>query len=158
MGGPASHFGDHLGVAKRIRVKGLIEAAQVLRGGPHFTLKVDDLNIDIINNLILGNSKRIVEVKKIIRRVSEPDITVLVRGESGTGKELAAQAVYRCSKRKNKPFVKVLCAAIPEGLLESWKSSGGASGVEVENFALLFTPSLMSMPKDDCMNILKFGS
>ncbi len=79
----------------------------------------DDLHIDIINNLILGESKRIVEVKNIIRRVSEPDITVLVRGESGTGKELAAQAVYRCSKRKNKPFVKVLCAAIPEGLLES---------------------------------------
>lgn len=79
----------------------------------------DDQDIEIINKLLLGESKRISEVKNIIRRVSEPDITVLIRGESGTGKELAAQAVYRCSKRKNKPFVKVLCAAIPEGLLES---------------------------------------
>jgi transcriptional regulator with PAS, ATPase and Fis domain len=51
--------------------------------------------------------------------VAQPDITVLLRGESGTGKELAAQAIYRHSNRKNKPFVKVLCAAIPEGLLES---------------------------------------
>lgn len=79
----------------------------------------DSLPIDIIDSIILGHSKRILEVKNIIMRVAEPDITVLIRGESGTGKELAAQAVYRCSKRKNKPFVKVLCAAIPEGLLES---------------------------------------
>ena len=80
------------------------------------TEEADDCYVD---NLILGQSKRIVEVKKIIRRVAEPEVTVLLRGESGTGKELAAQALCRCSKRKNKPFVKVLCAAIPEGLLES---------------------------------------
>ncbi|MBI5194194.1 MAG: sigma-54-dependent Fis family transcriptional regulator [Nitrospirae bacterium] len=79
----------------------------------------DDADMEIINKLILGDSKRILEVKNIIQRVAEPDITVLIRGESGTGKELAAQSVYRCSKRKSKPFVKVLCAAIPEGLLES---------------------------------------
>lgn len=79
----------------------------------------DGLLIDIIDSIILGHSKRILEVKNIIMRVAEPDITVLIRGESGTGKELAAQAVYKCSKRNNKPFVKVLCAAIPEGLLES---------------------------------------
>lgn len=95
------------------------EAVDPIRPIRQINASEDDLNIDIVNNLILGESKRIVEVKNIIRRVSEPDITVLVRGESGTGKELAAQAVYRCSKRKNKPFVKVLCAAIPEGLLES---------------------------------------
>src|SRR3972149_10611549 len=72
-----------------------------------------------IDNLILGKSKRILDVKNIIRRVADADVTVLLRGESGTGKELAAQALCRCSKRKGKPFVKVLCAAIPEGLLES---------------------------------------
>ncbi|MDD5434130.1 MAG: sigma-54 dependent transcriptional regulator [Nitrospira sp.] len=95
------------------------EAVDSIRPIKQINSSEDDLHIDIVNNLILGESKRIVEVKNIIRRVSEPDITVLVRGESGTGKELAAQAVYKCSKRKNKPFVKVLCAAIPEGLLES---------------------------------------
>lgn len=85
------------------------------------TLKpvVHVLDSDCIGNLILGQSKRIMEIKNIIKRVAEPDITVLLRGESGTGKELAAQALYGCSDRKNKPFVKVLCAAIPEGLLES---------------------------------------
>lgn len=72
-----------------------------------------------IDNLILGKSKRILDVKNIIKRVADADVTVLLRGESGTGKELAAQALFRCSKRKNKPFVKVLCAAIPEALLES---------------------------------------
>ena len=72
-----------------------------------------------IDNLILGKSKRILDVKNIIRRVADADVTVLLRGESGTGKELAAQALCRCSKRRDKPFVKVLCAAIPDGLLES---------------------------------------
>ncbi len=74
---------------------------------------------DVTENLLLGMSKRIVDVTNIIRRVADADVTVLLRGESGTGKELAAQALYRCSKRRDRPFVKVLCAAIPEGLLES---------------------------------------
>lgn len=74
---------------------------------------------DCVGDLLLGSSRRITDIKNIIRRVAQPDITVLLRGESGTGKELAAQAIYRHSNRKEKPFVKVLCAAIPEGLLES---------------------------------------
>ena len=76
-------------------------------------------DVDCVGDLLLGQSRRITDVKNIIRRVAQPDITVLLRGESGTGKELAAQAIFRHSNRKNKPFVKVLCAAIPEGLLES---------------------------------------
>ena len=79
----------------------------------------EDSDAFYIDNLIHGKSKRIMEVKKIIRRVAEPEVTVLLRGESGTGKELAAQALCRFSKRRSKPFVKVLCAAIPETLLES---------------------------------------
>jgi len=78
-----------------------------------------DPDTDYVDNLILGQSRRIVKIRNIIRRVAEVDVTVLLRGESGTGKELAAQALYQCSKRRNKPFVKVLCAAIPDGLLES---------------------------------------
>ncbi len=78
-----------------------------------------DPDTDYVDNLIHGQSKRIIKVRNIIRRVAEVDVTVLLRGESGTGKDLAAQALYRCSKRRNRPFVKVLCAAIPDGLLES---------------------------------------
>jgi len=80
---------------------------------------VEAPGVDCVGEILLGHSRRITDIKNIIRRVAQPDITVLLRGESGTGKELAAQALYRFSNRKNRPFVKVLCAAIPEGLLES---------------------------------------
>ncbi|MFQ5454696.1 MAG: sigma-54 interaction domain-containing protein [Nitrospirota bacterium] len=69
--------------------------------------------------LLLGISNPMKEIKTIIDQIAKTDITVLIGGESGTGKELAARTIYNCSLRRNKPFVKVLCAAIPEGLLES---------------------------------------
>jgi two-component system response regulator AtoC len=59
------------------------------------------------------------EIQDLIARVAETDVTVLVRGESGTGKELVARAVYGASPRRDKPFVKVNCAALPTELLES---------------------------------------
>jgi two-component system response regulator AtoC len=80
---------------------------------------LEDEDWNLLNTIILGQSPEIIKVKRIISRVAKTDVTVLLRGESGTGKELAAQALYRSSHRRNKPFVKVLCAAIPEGLLES---------------------------------------
>ena len=55
----------------------------------------------------------------MIDEIAHTDITVLIKGESGTGKELLAQAIHSNSHRKDKPFVKVNCAAIPNGLLES---------------------------------------
>jgi two-component system response regulator AtoC len=68
---------------------------------------------------LLGTSEKMREVHDLIRRVADTDVTVLVRGESGTGKELVARAIHTASPRRQRPFVKVNCAALPTELLES---------------------------------------
>src|SRR5713226_7592216 len=69
--------------------------------------------------LIVGNSDALRRVLDMVRLVAPTDATVLINGETGTGKELIAEAIHKCSDRSNGPFVKVNCAAIPAGLLES---------------------------------------
>jgi len=76
-------------------------------------------SINLEKDLIVGSSKKMQEVYKMIGQVASQDVTILVRGESGTGKELVARAIYHHSVRKDKPFLPVNCAAIPEALLES---------------------------------------
>ncbi len=66
-----------------------------------------------------GDSPAMRQVALIIEQVADSDVTVLIRGESGVGKELVARAIHSHSTRKNKPFVKVNCAALPAELLES---------------------------------------
>lgn len=68
---------------------------------------------------IIGVSTRMQEVFSMIKKVSCSDSTVLITGESGTGKELIAATIHYQSKRKEKPLIKVNCAAMPEGLIES---------------------------------------
>ena len=68
---------------------------------------------------IVGNSDALRRVLGMVRIVAPTDATVLINGETGTGKELIAEAIHECSDRSNGPFVKVNCAAIPAGLLES---------------------------------------
>ncbi len=69
--------------------------------------------------LLCGDDTKMREVREIIEQVAATDITVLVRGESGTGKEVVARALHRLSDRRERPFVKVNCAALPSELLES---------------------------------------
>ncbi|MPQ43756.1 sigma 54-interacting transcriptional regulator [Clostridium tarantellae] len=68
---------------------------------------------------IIGFNRTLHDMIYICQKASESTSTVLVRGESGTGKELIAKAIHNNSNRKDKPFVRVNCAAIPENLLES---------------------------------------
>ncbi len=68
---------------------------------------------------IVGDSPAIRSVLEKVRVVARSNSTVLLRGESGTGKELFARALHDLSRRRDKPFVKVNCAALPEGVLES---------------------------------------
>jgi len=68
---------------------------------------------------LIGKSRPMEEVYRRISHVAKSNATVLIRGESGTGKELVAHAIHYSSQRTTKPFIKVSCAALPEGLLES---------------------------------------
>ncbi len=72
-----------------------------------------------ISGKIVGDSSAMREVFQRIRQVAVSDTTILIRGETGTGKELVASAIHEQSPRKDKPFVKVNCAALSESLLES---------------------------------------
>ncbi len=68
---------------------------------------------------IIGKSKVMKDIFKIVRQVANTRSTVLIMGESGTGKELIARAIHYHSPRKNHPFVTINCAAIPDTLIES---------------------------------------
>jgi transcriptional regulator with PAS, ATPase and Fis domain len=69
--------------------------------------------------LILGQSKAIRDICKLIGSIAKTKATVLIQGESGTGKEVVARAIHENSYRADKPFVKVNCGALAESLLES---------------------------------------
>ncbi|MGO2117772.1 MAG: sigma-54-dependent transcriptional regulator [Fusobacterium sp.] len=84
--------------------------------------KVEYLSEELKNRYeykgIIGKSKAMREIFSLIERLKDIDTGVLISGESGTGKELVARAIHFSGKRRNKNFVEVNCAAIPEGLLE----------------------------------------
>jgi|SRR5680860_14989 len=67
----------------------------------------------------VGQNGRLRDTLLLAAKVAKMDSTVLIRGESGVGKEVLAKAIHNCSRRKDKPLIKVNCAAIPEALLES---------------------------------------
>jgi Nif-specific regulatory protein len=70
-------------------------------------------------HFIIGHSKPMQEVFRVIDKISSSTVTALLLGESGTGKELVARAIHDGGCRKDNPFVKINCAALPETLLES---------------------------------------
>ena len=117
---------------------------------------IEDVRTDIFN--IIGNSKKIEEVRKMIKKIANSPSTILITGESGTGKELVAKAIHSCSDRVNDPFVAINCGAIPETLLESELfgyvrgAFSGASGegrigkFELANNGIIFLDEIGEMP------------
>jgi formate hydrogenlyase transcriptional activator len=79
----------------------------------------DEIRTEMNFAQIIGNSSSLRRVLKQVETVAPTDSTVLIYGETGTGKELIARAIHDLSPRRSKPFVKLNCAAIPTGLLES---------------------------------------
>lgn len=68
---------------------------------------------------IIGSAETMQDVYNKIEKVSQVDVTILIRGLTGSGKELVASEIHRRSRRKKKPFIPINCSAIPENLLES---------------------------------------
>ncbi len=68
---------------------------------------------------IIGHSKQMQEIFKLIEEISDSDATAFIQGESGTGKEMIANAIQQTSQRKDKPFIKINCSVLPPNLLAS---------------------------------------
>lgn len=90
-----------------------------VRRALEFNALSDDLERSNRSSEMLGSHPKMKEISDLIARVGPTSGRVLITGESGTGKELVARAVHRASQRAEKPMIKVNCAAIPHGLMES---------------------------------------
>lgn len=115
---------------------------------------------------IIGDSRAIHDLIERVRKVADSDVSVLVLGESGTGKELVAQALHFNSPRRNGPFVKVNCAAVPADLLEAeffGFEKGAFTGAikrkrgkfEQAHEGTLFLDEIGDMPPSTQMKILR---
>lgn len=76
-------------------------------------------HVDNNEDIMIGSTPEMMEIWKTIGKITESDAPVLISGESGTGKELLARAICSNSKRSNRSFLAINCAAVPENLLES---------------------------------------
>ncbi len=86
--------------------------------GTHFPERAR-VNTDRVDVPLLDGSPQMRAIRTVIENIADTDAMVLIRGESGVGKDLVARALHAASARRGGPFVKVNCAAIPPGLLES---------------------------------------
>jgi PAS domain S-box-containing protein len=119
----------------------------------------DELNMEYRFEDIVGESTGLKHVLKDIEIVAPTDATVLIQGETGTGKELLARAIHRLSPRRERTFIKLNCAAIPAGLLESelfGHEKGAFTGaiarrmgrLELAHEGTLFLDEIGEMPLD----------
>jgi len=119
-------------------------------------------NPELFRSLV-GNSRVIIQVRKLIDQVAPTEATVLILGESGTGKEVVARNIHYYSNRRDQPFVPINCGAIPGELLESELfghekgSFTGAVGARQGRFeqadgGTIFLDEIGDMPQNYCSN------
>jgi len=115
---------------------------------------------------VVGASKPVYQLLKKVEKVAPSDSTVLILGETGTGKELIARALHRRSKRANRPFVRVNCAAIPQSLIASelfGHEKGAFTGAlqrrvgrfEAANGGTLFLDEIGELPMETQIALLR---
>ena len=103
-----------------LRIDKLIEYRRLKSRNVELTEELDTLKKEtLIDKSFIGKDKKMLDLFETIKKVADSSATVFIQGESGTGKELVAQAIHDQSPRKKMPFVKVNCAALPDGLIES---------------------------------------
>jgi two-component system NtrC family response regulator/two-component system response regulator HydG len=110
LGKPIDVEEVELVLQRALEKKRLLEEARILRARVQTKYRFENL---------VGESPDMLAAFKTIQQVAPSSSSLLILGESGTGKELFAQALHQISPRKNKPFIKVACSALPETLLES---------------------------------------
>jgi two-component system, NtrC family, response regulator AtoC len=88
-------------------------------GSARRALRLEEPMARLVEEMALWRSARMREIRHMIEQAARVDVTVLIQGETGTGKEVVARAVHHLSTRRQHPFIKVNCAAVPTELLES---------------------------------------
>ena len=125
-----------------------------------------NLHVDEPEHELLGDSKPIRELRKLLSKLAPTESPVLIRGESGTGKELVARTLHRQSQRHSKPFVAINCGAIPEHLIQSelfghekgaftGASAGRAGLVEAADGGTLFLDEIGELPLEAQARLLR---
>jgi DNA-binding NtrC family response regulator len=125
-----------------------------------------DRAVSVARHGIIGESPAIVAVQEVLDRVADTPTTVLVTGESGTGKELVARALHEGSSRRERPFIKVTCAAVPAELIDSelfgYEKGAFASAIaskpgrfELANGGTLFLDEIGAVPLDVQVRLLR---
>ncbi|WP_339531275.1 sigma-54 dependent transcriptional regulator [Pseudomonas mucidolens] len=116
---------------------------------------------------LLGDSRPIRELRKLLAKLAPTESPILIRGDSGTGKELVAKTLHRQSQRHAKPFVAINCGAIPEHLIQSelfGHEKGAFTGahqrkvgrIEAANGGTLFLDEIGDLPMELQANLLRF--
>lgn len=125
------------------------------------------IHVDDTEHELLGDSRPIRELRKLLSKLAPTESPVLIRGESGTGKELVARTLHRQSQRHAKPFVAINCGAIPEHLIQSelfGHEKGSFTGahqrkvgrIEAAHGGTLFLDEIGDLPLELQANLLRF--